>query len=188
MSRGFTLPEILIVMMLSVLTGTLLIGILINNSELVYKQSSRVSQGLEINDTLSNIKSYIRQASSVASSYPQTPPATYTSNSSQLVLKFASLDANDDIIQNSFDYVVYLKDEDKLRILVLPDPQSFRDPKDSILAKNVDSLIFDYYDSAGVSTTPTVATRVKVSVVLKQKAGSKVEINTATAEAILRND
>lgn len=188
MSRGFTLVEILIFMMLSVLTGTLLVGILINNSELVYKQSSRVSQGLEINDTLSNIKSYIRQASSVSSSYPQAPPATYTSSQSQLILKFASLDANGDIIQTKFDYVVYLKDGDKLKILVLPDPQSFRDLKDSILAKNVDSLIFDYYDQMGVSTTPSVAKRVKVSVVLKQKAGSKYEINVATAEAILRND
>lgn len=188
MSRGFTLVELLIVVTLAVTVSAVLVAILINNSEVVYKQSSRVSQGLDLNDALANIKSYIYQASSVSSSYPETPPATYTSSSSQLVLKLASLDANGEVMQNIFDYVVYLKDQDKLKILVIPSSQSSRKSQNSILAKNVNTLIFDYFDSQGISTTPSVAKRVKVSVVLKQKAGSKYETNVASGEANLRND
>lgn len=185
---GFTLVELLIVMVLGIIISITLAAILINNSEIIYKQSSRVSQGLSLNDALTSIKNYIRQASSVAISYPETPPATYTSSSSQLVLKLAAIDSNGDIIQNTFDYVIYLKDGDKLKLLLIKDISSTRNALNSILAKNLDQLIFNYYDSTGTSVIPQDAKRVKVSVSLNQKAGSKYETNVATGEANLRND
>lgn len=188
MSRGFTLVEMLIVVVLAVTVSGALMAILINNSEVVYNQSSRVSQGLDLNDALANIKGYIYQASSVSSSYPETPPATYTSSQSQLVLKLASLDQNEEIIQGSYDYVIYSKDQDKLRVLLEPNGLSSRDQINTILAKNVDQIIFDYLDSQGNPTSPTAAQKLKATIILKQKAGSKIETNIATGEANLRND
>ena len=188
MKKGFTLVELLIVVSLSVVISAVLVAILINNTELVYKENSRVSQGLDLNDALANIKTYIRQAQSVASSYPETPPVSYTSSSTQLVLKFVSLDANGEVVQATFDFVIYLKDQDKLKILVIPGSGSSRLPQDSILAKNVSEVLFDYFDSNGVPIAPNAAEKVKITLSLKQKAGSSIETNIATGEANLRND
>ena len=91
MMKGFTLVEMIIVMSLTVIVSGMLAAILINNTELVYKETSRVSQGLDLNDALVNLKSYIRQAQIVAVSYPEGPSPTYTSSSTQLVLKFSPL-------------------------------------------------------------------------------------------------
>lgn len=186
--KGFSLLEVLIFVALFSVTAIILVTILINNSELVYKQSSRVSQGLEINDTLSNVKNSIRQASAVSVSYPEGPSPSYTSSPSELVLKLASLDSNNEIIQNTFDYIVYIKSQERIKFLVFPNALSSRKVSNSILAKNVDTLVFDYYSSAGSIISPKLASKVKVSILLKQKAGSGYEKNVATAEADLRND
>lgn len=187
-SAGITLLELLIFMALSVLTGILLVGIMISNSEILYKQSSRLSQGLDINDTLVSIKTNIRQASSVAISYPEAGPPAYTSSQSQLVLKLLSVDSSGGVIQNTFDFIVYLKEDDFIKILVLPDTLSSRTSQDTILAKNTDTLVFDYYDPLDTPVVPQDAKKVKISLVLKQKAGARFETNLATGEAILRND
>lgn len=186
--KGFSLVEIIIVVSLTVVISGMLVAILINNTELVYKETSRVSQGLDLNDALVNLKSYIRQAQSVAVSYPEGLNPTYTSSSTQLVLKFSSLDANGEIISNAYDFVIYLQDQDKLRALLIKDAASSRKQFNTILAKNVDQLTFDYLDAAGNSTSPQDAKKVRVSIRLKQKAGSRYETNIATGEANLRND
>lgn len=185
---AFTLVEMLVVVVLAVIVSGALVAILINNSEVVYKESSRVSQGLDLNDALANIKGYVYQASSVSASYPETPPATYTSAPSQLVLKLASLDQSGEIIQGSYDYVIYYKDQDKLRVVLEPNAVSSREQINTILAKNVDQIIFDYLDSQSNPISPTAAVKVKATIILKQKAGSKIETNVATGEANLRND
>ena len=50
------------------------------------------------------------------------------------------------------------------------------------------TLTFEYFDSSGNTISPASAIRVKVSVKLNTRAGVGNEINTATTEAILRND
>lgn len=185
---GFTLMELLMVTTLGVIISGALIAILINNTEVVYKESSRVSQGLDLNSALANIKGNLKQASSVAISYPEGPSPTYTSSTSELVLKITSLDQNNETIPNTYDFVVYYKDQDKLRVLLEPNAVSSRDQINTILAKNVDQISFDYLDSLGNPTSPTAAKKIKVTIVLRQKAGSRYETNIATAEANLRND
>ena len=187
-STGFTLAELLIATALGVIVSGALVAILINNTEVVYKQSSRVSQGLDINSALANVKSYLKQASLVAVSYPESPSPTYTSSSSELVLKITSVDQNDEAITNTYDYVIYYKDQDKLRVLIEPNALSSRDQMNTILASNLDQIIFDYLDTQGNPTSPTAAKKVKTTIILKQKAGSRYETNIATAEANLRND
>ncbi|MBI4038190.1 hypothetical protein HY387_00855 [Candidatus Daviesbacteria bacterium] len=188
MSRGFTLVEVLTIMAVGTVVAVLLVSILVNNTGLFYQQSSRVSQGLGLNDSMENIREVIKGAQSVASGFPEAPPQSYTSSATTLVLKLPSIDASGFVLTDFFDYAVYTKETDKLRYQLLPNSQSSRKSADLILTNNVDSILFQYFASNGQEVLPTAAVKVSLSLTLKQKAGASFEVSTATTEANLRND
>lgn len=187
MKRGLTLVEVLIAMGIATIVGGLLLVIMVNSAGLFYKQSSKVEQGLGINDALGKIRESVKQASSVASSYT-SGSTTYTSGASQLVLKVPAIDSAGNIISDTFDHYVFYKDEAKLRFKIFPDLTSIRKSADQIFSTNADSLLFQYYDSLSSEVTPSSAVKVKITLSLRQKAGADYETNIATSEANLRND
>lgn len=187
---GLTLVEGLIALSIATVVGALLLVIMVNTGGLFYQQSSKLEQGLNINDALGAIGQTIKESSSVAASYPSVPPPNFTSGTKQLVLKVPSIDASSDIISNIFDYFVFFLDQGSLRFKTFPDPQSSRKAQDQIFSTKVESLFFQYYDSQipPQEVTPTSASKIKVTLQLKQKAGAGIEQNIATKEANLRND
>lgn len=185
--RGFTLIEILVAAVLAILVGSLLFGLMVKNTGVFYKESSKVGQGLNINDALSSIRSNAKLSETVATSH-QISGVTYTSNATSLVLQLASIDISGLIIPNTFDWVVYLKSGDKLYYKLAPGAGSKRKAINQILANNVDTLTFQYYQTDGIEIAPASASKVKVSIKLKQQAGSGIETSVATSEATLRND
>lgn len=186
-AHGFTLIELIISTAVAVLVGGLLIGILVNNTGLFYKQSSKISEGVGINDALSSIRFAVKQSSAVSSGYPVTSP-TFTSSSSELVLKVPSIDSSENIINDTFDYYVFTVLEQRLYLKVFPDPISTRKSVDTILSQNVNSLEFTYLDALGNPITPVSAVKVKINLVLSQKVGATDEVTTLQTEANLRND
>lgn len=194
--KGFTLIEVLIVMGISSVVGVLLLVIIFNSTGLFYQQSSKLSQGLGSNDALSKIRSTIRESSAIAVSYT-AGSTTYTSSSSQLVLKVGSINATGNLISEVFDYFVFFSDPSAgsgqvvLRFKSFLDSQSVgRKPADQILSLNVDSILFQYYDLAipPQEVTPTSASKIKITLFLKQKSGANYETSVASSEANLRND
>lgn len=187
--RGLTLIEILIAMGIAVVAGVLLLVIIVNSSSMSTRQSAKVQTGLNINDALAQVRSSIKDASSIANQYTGGG-VTYTTGNDQLVLKVSSIDSSGKIIDNTFDYFVFFKDQSYLRFKSFPDTLSFRQAANRIFATSLDSLNFQYFNSANppVEVTPTSATKVRVTMTLKQKAGAGFETNTATSEANLRND
>lgn len=186
-SRGFTLVELIISTAIAVVVGGLLISIFVSNTGLFYRESSKISEGLGINDSLSSIRSSIKQTQAVASGYPLVFPA-YTSSTSELVLQIAAIDSSSNIIANTYDYIVYTTSQNKLYMKVFPDALSSRKSVDKILSSNVTSVVFNYLDSSGNSVTPVSAIKVKVTITLNQQVGLGTETNIATTEANLRND
>lgn len=190
MKSGLTLIEVLIAMGIASVVGALLLVIMFNSAGLFYQQSSKVGQGLGLNDALSQIRSSIRQSSAIASSY--TDGSTiYTSSATQLVLKVASIDASGNLVPDTFDYFVFFKDETKLRFKSFLAPQSNgRKASDRILSLNVENVLFQYYDLANPpqEVAPTSASNIKMTLTLKQKSGANYETSIATSEANLRND
>lgn len=188
--KGFTLVEVLVAMGIASVVGVLLLVIIVNSTGLFYKQSSTIEQGLGINDVLTNIRSNVRQAKSIAASYPEDQNPQFTTGNNQLVLKLASIDSLGNIIADSFDYFVYFLDQTKLRFKVFPAVISTRKSVDQIFVTNADSLEFKYLDLANPSqeVTPTSASKVKITLSLKQKSGADFEKSIATSEANLRND
>lgn len=185
--KGITLPEVLITIAIAVVVGGLLINIMFQNTGLFYQQTSRVNQGVGINDSLSKIRASIKEARSVAAQYVDGS-TTYTSSASQLVLSLPSVDSSGNVLANTYDYVVYYLDQDKLRFLLFPNVLSKRMLANQIISSSAESLLFQYFDSSGNQVSATSAVLVKVTLTLRQKAAYGFETNIATSEANLRND
>ena len=189
--NGLTLVEAVIATAIAAVLAMLLPVIIVNTAGIFYKESSKVNIGLSINDALSQIRENVKESYGISSTYPPSGSPVYTSSSDVIVLKILSIDSQGSILDNTFDFFVYYKDDDKLRFKSFPDSLSTRLPADQILSNNLNSLVFQYFDSSTppVEVVSQTATKVKITLSLKQKstAGNYEQI-ISTSEASLRND
>ena len=187
--RGLTLIEVLVAMGVAIIAGVLLVVIMINSAGLFTEQSSKVQEGLNINDSFAAVRGSLKQASAVAASYT-SGSTTYTTDTTRLVLKVASTDPSGNIIANTFDYFVFSLEQNTFHFRTFPDASSSRKAADRILSTSVDSLEFQFFNSANppVEVSPASATKVRITLTLKQKNGLNYETQTSTSEANLRND
>lgn len=172
MNKGLTLIEVLVTMGIATVAGVLLLVIIVNSAGLFTDQSSKVSAGLSVNDAFSRIKTGIKQASAISDE----------SGPNQLVLRVLSTDSAGNIIENTYDNFIFMVDQKNLHFKIIRNPLSFRSSGDSILAGNVDSLNFQYFNSLNppVEVIPASASKIRINLTVKT--------NTDTAEANLRND
>ncbi len=186
---GLTLMEVLVAMGISILVGALLVVIIVNSAGLYSKESINLQGGLNSNNALGEIRQTIKQSSAIISSYTDGA-VTFTSGNDRIVLKVSSTDSLGNLISDTFDYFVFFKDANILRLKTFPDTASSRKTQDRIFSTNVDSLKFQYLNSANPPEEVTAATaaKVKVTLSIKQKNGTNYEIRIATSEADLRND
>ena len=186
---GLTFVEALMALGISAVIGGLLVALLVNSAGIFYKESTKLQGGLNINESLSKVRESIKEAYSVATSYIDGL-TTYTSSQTQLVLKVPSQDSSGNIIQNTYDHYVYFKDQNYLRFKIFPDATSVVKMQDQILTNTLDSINFQYFDLANTpqEVVPSTALKVRVSISLRKRVGLNFETNTATSEALLRND
>lgn len=186
--RGLTLLEVLVAAGISIIVGGLLLVIMVNSAGLFTRESSKLEEGLNINDVLMQVRSNIKEASSITASY-LSEGTNYTSGPTQLILNLPSLDNSNNIISGSFDTYIYFLDTNQFRFKSFPTAVSSRKIQDQIFSTLVDSLKFQYFDSTGQEITPTSAVKVRITITLKRKTSvNTYETNTATSEASLRND
>ena len=71
-----------------------------------------------------------------------------------------------------------------------PNENSSRKAQDRIFSTSVDSLLFEYLDSASppAEALPADAKKIKITLTLKQKSGVDVDVQTLTSEVNLRNN
>lgn len=186
--KGFTLLEIVLVAGLAIIVGTLLITILVQNNGFYYKQNSIIAEGLSLNDAMRGMDTYIRQAIAVAPEY--TDGATsYTSGGQTLVLKLPSLNS-EEIIENTYDFVVITKDPEKpnvLRLKIFPDVLSSRNGENLVLTTLAESYNFKYLDKAGNQVSPSSAVAVENTLSVLSKSGSIGSSRTSFSTVTLRN-
>ncbi len=186
--KGFTLVEVLVVTVVFALLVGILALTLLNNTDLQTQQSVSVEQGVESNEAFLSIRAYVKEALSVAIQYPQSGSAQYTSSAGELVLQLSSISAANDVIPSVYDYVVYHVEGDKLKLKISPDVQSSRALKDQILASNVSTVLFQYYDAGGMEVSPAAAVKIKITLNLEHQSGKDTYTKTSTTEVNLRND
>lgn len=180
--------EVLIAVTVSTIVAGLILSIMVNSAGVFYKQSSRVEQGVGVNEVMSDIKENLKQSKAVGLNYPEIPPFQYTTDVNNLILKIPTLDSSGDLVPDTYDYVVYFIDQGNLRVKSFPNIQSQVNSRNQVLAKNVQSIHFQYFNASNQETAPANAIRVRISLSLSQKNGLSVEKNVATSEAYLRND
>lgn len=186
--KGFTLTETVIVAAIFLIVGTLLASILVNNTSLYNSQSSFVTSGLNLNDAMTEIETYIRQASSVVNGYPDVSP-TYVTSNNTLILKIPSYNASG-VIENIFDYVVITKDAAKNNLLmehVFPDVSSDRKSQTKVLTNILQSVEFTYLDKNDNIVTPISAAKVKTEINVTSTNSSQNKSSNAIIVTNLRN-
>ena len=187
--KGLTLVELLISSSIAVVVGGLLLTIILNSAGLFYKESSKVDIGLNTNDGLAQVRKSIKESNKVIPTFTDGS-VIYTSGVSQLVLQIPSIDQSGNIIPATFDNFVFFLDQTKLLFKTFPNALSSRKAQNQIFSTNVQSLVFQYLNSASppVEVTPISATKVRTTLTLKEKSGADYETNIATSEANLRNN
>ncbi len=187
--KGFTLIEVLVAAATASVAGVLLITVLVQNNGLVYDQSAKVSQSLNLNDTTSQINDLVKNASAIVTTNLIGSP-TYTTNAATLVLSLPSLDASGNIISDTFDYAVITKDSDPqiLKKIIFKAPASTRKVENKVLASKLDAVSFLYLDDNGNTVSPTAATKINYTINLKQRIGVGNEQSSTSGQINLRNN
>lgn len=189
-SSGFGLVETLLVLTMFGVAGMLLMSVLVQNNNIASTQSVKVSQGLSLNDSISQVNSLIRSSAFIALGYPVDSPE-YSSDQETLVLGLPSLDLNDQVIPNVYDYAVFTKDSsnpEHFKKMVFPNAISSRRSENTTLIYALSLIKFDYIDSAGSATSPNLAAKVKFIINVSEKAGVEEEESSRSGEVNLRND
>lgn len=186
--KGLTLVEIIITLGLMSIVGGLIVVIITNSTGLSLKESSKVDMGLQLNDSLSIIRKNVKVAQSVEDIYT-IGEKTYQSDEDEVVLKVSSIDEGNNIIDNTFDYFIFSKENNNLVFKTYPDDLSFRNENNQILSTNLENLVFKYLDlgSPPQETAAKDAKRVLVTMSVKKKTGNDSALNIATSGASLRN-
>lgn len=187
---GFTLLEIMVATAVAGIAGVLIIMILVSSNGVFVTQQNKISQGLTLNDSVSEISKNIKNATHVASGYPIAFPTIVTSSSS-LVIALPSLDSSDNVISNVYDYVTINTDPDNssvLRLQLFPDPQSRRTSENKVLATNLSSIVFIFTDKNDIPVSPSSATKIKFTISVLNKVGSITNQDSLTHSDSLRND
>lgn len=192
MEKGLSLIELLISVTIAIAVGGLLIGIMVNNTGVYYDQAAKIQQGLGSNDALLSIRANIKQAAGVAVAYPESGAATYTSGASELVLKLPSIDSLGNVVENTYDYVIYYtamqSAASQLHFRIIPDGASSRKETNQILSSNVNNIVFDYFDSSNQVVSPAGAAKIKATLYLNRIANGATTVEMNFSEASLRNN
>lgn len=189
--HGMTLVEVLVAAAISVIVGSFLVSIMVQNNALFYLQQARSTQGSTLNNALTTISTEVKGAFAIASGYPEDTPL-YISSNQTLVLKLSSLDSSGDIIENAYDYQIIEKDPNNpsyLRQQIIPsqNPPSTRKSGNTVLVTNLDSIYFRYLDRNNLPVSPAAAKIVEITINLKDKIGIFKEDESATTVVNLRN-
>lgn len=187
---GFTLIELLIIITVSVIAGSLLVATLVTSNSLFINQSSKVSQGLSLNDSVSEISELIKLSSSIVPSYPVSSPQYFT-NDHTLVLAIPSIDTSGQVIVDTYDYTVIAKDTNKpniLRLNLFPDPTSSRKSQNKVLATNLSEITFIYLDNNNNPISIAQAVKVNFTINLTENNGLSSQTGSASGLINLKNN
>lgn len=189
--KGFTLVEILIGVGAAGVIGAILVGLLAQNSRIFSFQSSKVNQGVELNNSYDEIEQTIKTAGGVVSQYPATGQPTHTTGLNTLVMTIPAITAQGAVIQNTNDYVVFTRDTQNqkiLRKLLYPNVVSSRKLVNKVLSTKTSLLEFRYLDSADQSISPVQASKIGFIINVSDMISTESQSSSVSGRINLRNN
>lgn len=181
-TKGFTLLETIIYISISIMMIVVISEIFVNQSSLGQKRTFQSDVERSSGAGIEVIKTASQGAMSVVLSRSFGGTA-YTSDEDTLILQLPSIDASDNIISGSYDYMVFFidpSDSTLLKITTEAAAGSVRGSNTRIVSNFVSSVEFRYNkvnvaDSTSIDATIT-ASRTLGTHVFSAKATAKVNL------------
>ena len=142
-----SLLEAIVVMGIMAIVLFMVTEIMILNYTIFERQSRRSDNETGAIIAAKTVSQMTRSAAAVESSHV-FDSATHTS-SSTLVLKLPAIDASDTILESTFDYIAFYRDDvetDKIMAVIDADALSVRQDSTRLITANNQSLMFRYND------------------------------------------
>lgn len=183
-SRGLSLLEAIIYIFIATLIIAVISEIFINQSSLGQKRTYQSDVELNASAGIEVIKTAIQGAGTVVASRTFGGTA-YTSDANTLILELPSIDASDDIVVGSYDYVVFFLDPSDPTLLKATTEAaagSARQSSTRIISSFVSSAEFRYNK---VNTADS--TSIDATIATEKTLGTQIFSAKATAKVNLRN-
>ncbi len=174
---GFTLIEILIVVVLVGATLVVLSDMFLNQNRIYRSQNAELEITGSVRESLDDIDNSVRMATRVAQSN-----GSYITGPQVLVLQVQSINSSQRLIGGTFDYIIYYLSNGNLMKTVVPDPSSSRPALTKAEGTKISGLTFIYNN-----TDLTRVTEVATSVAASSSAGPQTRTFTVDSKARLRN-
>jgi|FLYL01.1.fsa_nt_gi type II secretory pathway pseudopilin PulG len=186
---GFTMIELLLGIGVLALLSAVLSAVLVTaqrSAAIERVRSDLITENrLLVDETVRNVK----QARSVVTSATLFG-TTYTTDGDTLVLAIPAIDANQNLLANTYDYQVWQQSGTNYQFIQDGATASVRpDTPSRLFSRRVSSVTFRYYDQNGILLTNNYPNtqRVEVSVTLSESVRGKSIISTMSDRATLRN-
>lgn len=144
--KGFTLVEVIVVIFIFVLMSIAITSLFIGQNSLYQFYTAEVASEGSARRIVNRVTELVRTSESVLSSY-DFGGTVHSSGSDTLVLRLPTVDSSDQILTNTFDYVVYYldpSDNTKLFEKMEADGQSQRGSVTRLLSESIDNVLFTY--------------------------------------------
>ncbi len=184
--KGYTLVETIIAIALFAVLGIAIasfIYIYVEYNDFLLRQSIETEVQNSHWQALGDLELSFHQARQVTSSLI-IDGQSYETSSATLVLELYSIDAEQNILENYFDYFVYYPDAASTSILMKRVVASAFSSRYSVwqpLNKNVENLRFFYNDS-----NPASSTKITIAIRTKKEYQGIIKTASTTMEAALR--
>jgi hypothetical protein len=185
---GVSLIESIIALGITVMLLIVLSNLVIQTRHIAALETNESQLGISSEAALSRINTIVRQAMSVETSY-----ASYTSNSSTLIVKLPTIDPSGAILPLTYDYIIYRQnpaDTTELQEIVVADIDSRRTSRTRSIAQYVTNFTVSYKNTAGtvLAATALADTKmVQVSLGTNQQSYENSAETTQIEQIVLRN-
>jgi prepilin-type N-terminal cleavage/methylation domain-containing protein len=152
MNKGLTLIEVLVVTGLTAILVTLGASIFLSNNLFYEFQGGKIEINNSAREAADKIDEFGREAIAVEASHTYLS-TTHTTDADTMVFRLPALDAQNDIIEDIFDYVVVTASStvpERLELYVDADPLSARPERELLLSDNLAdfNIVYDDPDPA----------------------------------------
>lgn len=176
-SRGFTLIEVLLVILMMGFGLIVLTNMFLSHNKIYRSQSTKLNITGSVRFALDDIDNYVRQAYRTLASY-----GSFTASSQTLILQIQSVNSSERLIANTYDYVIYYLSGNNLMREIVADAGSARVSSTRLVAANVSNLVF----SLNNGNYPLV-TEVATNITCSESAGPQTLSFTADSKSKLRS-
>lgn len=152
-NKGVSLIELLIAMAIMSIISLTLILIFTQSFKTYYIQESQTQLQIQTRYSLESINNWVKKSSTVVATYTAQDTTVYTTSTSVLVLKVLSIDASNNLIANTYDYIIFRRNPSntaELQQITYANIASSRSSGTKIIGYYINALTFTYFDSSNI--------------------------------------